>query len=271
MNTVLLPSGSRPALALLALALATAAVQPVVVQPVAGQRPVPSTGLEIMQEVDLRSRGWGDMEAELRMEIHDDGDLRLRVLDVKLLEAEDGDRTLLVLKEPRDLTGTAFLSIRRPGGDRAGWMSLPSQRRPRRIGDARGSDAFLGSHLTYADLDPPSLDGYDFRVVSEEEIAGAAGVVVERTVAGRESGPRELVWVDTRDFLVHRVEFYGADGALDRSLVIDSYQTVAGFPRPARLEMRQAEGTGRTVLEWRDIQIDVGLSERDFDPGRLGG
>lgn len=211
------------------------------------------------------------MEAELRMEIHDDGDIRLRVLDVKLLEAEDGDRTLLVLKEPRDLAGTAFLSIRRPGGDRAGWMSLPSQRRARRIGDARGSDSFLGSHLTYADLDPPSLDDYDFRVVSQEEIAGAAGVVVERTIAGQETGPRELVWVDTRDFLVHRVEFYGTDGALDRSLVIDSYQTVAGFPRPVRLEMRQAERTGRTVLEWRDMQIGVGLSERDFDPGRLGG
>ena len=253
---------ARAALALVA-ALAAAL-------PLAGQDTTPSTALEIMEEVDRRARGWGDLEGEIRMEIHDD-DVRLRVLDVKLLEAPDGDRTLLVLREPRDLTGTAFLSIRREGGERAGWMYLPSQRRARRIGDARASDAFLGSHLTYGDLDAPSLAGHDFRVVSRESVAGAPGAVIERTPAGAPDGPRELLWVDTRDFLVHKVEFYGADGELDRTLEVGAYETVAGFPRPARLEMRPAGGTGRTVLTWRDVRIGVGLTERDFDPRRLGG
>jgi outer membrane lipoprotein-sorting protein len=258
MSTAPIRSGVLVLLSLLSLHL-----------PLAGQTAPDAT--EIMEKVDRGARGWGDMEAELRMEIHEGDDVRLRVLDVRLMESGDGDRTLLVLKEPRDLAGTAFLSIRRGDGGRAGWMYLPSRRRARRIGDARASDAFLGSHLTYADLDPPSLVGYDFRSVTRETIDGADGVVVERTRSGEDGGPRELIWVDTRDFRVHRVEFYGTDGSLERTLEVEEYDSVSGFSRPTRLVMRQAEGGGRTVLTWHDVRIGVGLTEADFDPGRLGG
>ncbi len=65
------------------------------------------------------------------------------------------------------------------------------------------------------------------------------------------------------------MEYVGDEGTAERTLLVGGYEVVDGFPRPTRLEMQ--EGDGRTVLEWSDIRVGVGLSERDFDPRRLGG
>ena len=226
---------------------------------------------EVMEEVDRRTRGWGDMEAELLMEIHRGDDVWRRLLDVRLMEADGEDRTLLVLREPADLAGTAFLSIRAANGERSQWIYLPSRRRSRRISGTQASDPFLGSDFTYGDLDPPSLAGYDFRLLREVDVEGVPGVVIERTDREEPDGPRERLWVDTRDFRLHRVEYLDGGGALDRTLVLDAYEVVDGFARPGRLEMREEGGDDRTVLVWSDIRIGVGLTDRDFDPGRMGG
>ncbi|HSG47652.1 MAG TPA: outer membrane lipoprotein-sorting protein [Longimicrobiales bacterium] len=238
--------------------------------PLTAQSPE-ADGLRIMREVEARGRGFGDMDATLRMTVYRGGEPRVRVLDLRLLEAPDADRTLMVLREPADLAGTAFLSIGSPEGERSQWIYLPSRRRVRRISGSQSSDPFLGSDFTYGDMDTPRLAGYRFRVVREEVWEGGRGVVVERRRDGSDDGSRELLWVDTGEYRVHRVEYLGAGGEPVRTLLVGEYRVVDGFPRPTRLEMRQAEGDSRTVLEWSDLRIGVGLSEQDFDPRRLGG
>lgn len=249
--------------------LLVAAALPAAALPIAAQDG-DARARSVMEEVDRRSRGWGDLQAVLRLEIHRDGDTRNRTLDLKMMEAGEEDRTLLVLREPPDLAGTAFLSVLRSDGDRAQWIYLPSRRRVQRIAGASSSDSFLGSHFRHSDLGTPSLAGYRFRVLREESVAGSPGVVIRRTRAGEPDGPREHLWVDTSSHRLHRVEYYEGDGALVRTLEIAAYRTVDGFDRPTRLVMTSHEEAGRTVLTWSDVRIGVGLTERDFDPRRLG-
>lgn len=225
---------------------------------------------EIMEEVDRRGRGWGDLEAVLRLEIHREGTVRIRTLDLKTMEGGEEDRMLLVLREPPDLSGTAFLSILGSDGERAQWMYLPSRRRVQRIAGASSSDAFLGSHFRYSDLGTPSLGGYRFRLVREASVAGSPGAVLERTREGDPAGPRERLWVDTSNYRLHRVEYYDEDARLDRTLEVGGYRSVQGFDRPTRLEMTDHDDGGRTVLTWSEVRIGVGLTERDFDPRRIG-
>ena len=69
-------------------------------------------GFEIVKEMDRRSHGFKDFQTELDMRIHDaDGRVRVREMEVRGLESEDGDRTIMVLSRPADLSGTAFLSV----------------------------------------------------------------------------------------------------------------------------------------------------------------
>ena len=93
--------------------------------------------------------------------------------------------------------------------------------------------------------------------------------MVERTRAGDDS-ERSLLWIDTEQHRLHRVDYFEGSGGLARTLEISEYSEVGGFWRPARMVMRQAGSEDRTILEWTDVRLGVGLEERDFDPSRFG-
>ncbi|GMR12184.1 MAG: outer membrane lipoprotein-sorting protein [Gemmatimonadota bacterium] len=238
---------------------------------VAGQD-IDDRGLAIVKEMDRKNRGFVDFEVELRMEIHDErGRTRVREMTVRSLESKTGDRTLIVLRRPADLAGTTFLSIPKDQGRRAQWIYLPTARRVRRIGGSQSSDAFLGSHFTYDDLTPPAVEGFDYRWVRDQEISGRPGALIERCDSACSAGlPRQLLWVDTDRYLLHRVDYFDADGVLQRTLRITDYRPVKGFWRASHMEMVDVESGGRTVLEWSGFRLGIGLKERDFEPARLG-
>lgn len=233
---------------------------------------VTDRGFEIVKEMDRRSHGFEDFQAKLDMRIHDaDGRVRVREMDVRGLESEEGDRTIMVLRRPADLSGTAFLSVLQGEGRRAQWIYLPAARRRRRIGGSQTDDSFLGSHFTYGDMAPPSIAGFSYRWVRDEDVLGHSGAVVERCPSSCTQGAkRELLWIDTDRYLLHRVDYFDSDGVHDRTLLITGHELVDGFWRAMHMEMAEVEDGGKTVLDWSELRLGVGLRERDFDPARLG-
>ena len=177
----------------------------------------------------------------------------------------------MVLSRPVDLSGTAFLSVLQREGRRAQWMYLPAARRRRRIGGSQTDDSFLGSHFTYGDMAPPSIAGFSYRWVRDEDVLGHSGAVVERCPSScTEGAKRELLWIDTDRYLLHRVDYFDSDGVHRRTLRITGYERVDGFWRAMHMEMAEAEDGGKTVLDWSQLRLGIGLRERDFDPARLG-
>lgn len=228
-------------------------------------------GKELVQELDAQSAGYGDFEAALTMRIADGDGERLRQMRVQGLEGADGDRTRIVLERPADLAGTEFLSASGSDGSRSQWIYLPQARRVRRIAGSQSSDAFLGSHFTYDDMTPPSVEGYAYRWIRDVSISGRPGALVERVEAdGSGTYPRQLLEMDTERSLLHRVEFFDAQGQRRKELTLGDYTDVDGFWRARRMTMTDLDDGESTVLEWSDIHIGVGLSRGDFDPSRLG-
>ena len=68
-------------------------------------------GLQIATESDSRDVGFGDSQSELKMILRNkQGDESTRKMSNKTLEVDgDGDKSLVVFNEPRDVKGTAFL------------------------------------------------------------------------------------------------------------------------------------------------------------------
>ena len=242
----------------------------VVGAPLAGQD-APDRGEEIVREVERRSRGYGDLEAGLVMRILEGDRERIREMHVRGLESEDGNRTRMTLERPADMAGTEFLSALEDDGERHQWIYLPAARRVRRISGARSSDSFLGSHFTYDDMTPPKVEGFTYRWIRDEEISGQPGAVVERTsLDDRTEYPRQLLWIETERYVLHRIEFFTSEGEHSRSLDLEQYLEIGGFWLAGRMTMMHLEDSARTILEWSDMRVGVGLSARDFEPSRLG-
>jgi len=229
-------------------------------------------GRDVVERMQQSTQGYGSFVADLEMRIFtDEGRQRVRTMTVSSLESESGDRTLIILKTPVDLSGISFLSVLGAGGSRAQWIYLPSARRARRIGGGQSDDAFLGSHFTYRDMSSPIVDDYSYRWIRAQDIDGRPGALVERchTTCTAETG-HELLWIETDRHVLRRVDFFGVDGARTRTLTLEDYLQADGFWRPMFIEMIDVLEGGRTELHWSEWRIGVELRERDFEAARLG-
>ena len=113
-------------------------------------------GLAIAQEARDRIGGFGDFTARQVMVLRNrQGQESGRQLRVRVLEMpDDGDKSLFVFDDPRDVRGTAFLvHAHRMGADDQ-WLYLPALRRVKRISSANRSGSFMGSEFAYEDMTP---------------------------------------------------------------------------------------------------------------------
>jgi hypothetical protein len=69
-------------------------------------------GLAIMIEADKRDQGWQDSSVDMLMTLRNrQGEESVRKIRMKNLEViGDGDKSLTVFDQPRDVKGTAFLT-----------------------------------------------------------------------------------------------------------------------------------------------------------------
>ena len=228
----------------------------------------------IVDEADRRLSGYGDFTATLTMTLREPGGSeRVREMHILGLEVPgQGDKTLVVFSLPRDLRGTSILTVTHRESPSDQWIHLPAIRRTRRIAGSSRSDSFMGSEFTFEDIGSRDLRQYRYRYLRGEALGGTATHVLERFPLDENSGyGRQILWMDTEEYRLLRIDYYDRDGAHVKSLRLDGYRRYAGGQwRPDRMVMNDLASGKSTMLEWREYAFGVGLSDDDFDPRRLG-
>lgn len=232
-------------------------------------------GRAVAVQAQRRREGYGDSVAELTMTlVGEGGRTRTRRLTWRMLEGAapgEGDKSLTIFHEPRDIAGTAFLShtyVDRPDDQ---WLYLPSLRRVRRIPPANQSSAFVGSEFSYEDLLSDEVERFDYRWLRNEPCADVACFVVERYPAYENSGySKQIAWIDQSEFRPVKIEFYDRRARLEKTLTFEDYRRYLDrFWRAQRLTMDN-HLTGRsTILDFGPFDFQTGLAPEDFDPSVL--
>ena len=228
----------------------------------------------VVDEVDRRLSGYDNFTATMTMTLREsDGSERVREMHILGLEVpEDGDKTLVVFDLPRDLQGTSILTVTHPDAPSDQWLYLPAVRRTRRIATSRRSSSFMGSEFTFEDIGSQDLRQYRYRYLREETLDGTPSHVLERFPIDEESAyARQVLWMDTEEYRLLRVDYYDREGEHVKSLRVDGYQQYEGGRwRPDRMVMNELASGKSTTLEWSEYAFATGLRDRDFDPRRLG-
>jgi len=230
-------------------------------------------GLAIAREMDRRDAGWGDQQAEMMMILRNrQGQESLRRLRVRTLEvAGDGDLSLTIFDEPRDVKGTAFLSHTHALEADDQWLYLPALKRVKRISSANKSGPFMGSEFAYEDLTSHEVDKYRYRWLRDEPLDGRPSMVMERVPVYEHSGySHQVVWVDAQMWQPLKVEYYDRKDALLKTLELTRYaQYLQRFWRPGRMQMVNHQNGKSTELLWSGYRFGTGLGPTDFDRGAL--
>lgn len=230
-------------------------------------------GLAIAIEADRRDTGWDNQLSDMEMILRNkQGEESKRTLNIKTLEVEnDGDKSLTVFDNPRDVKGTAFLSYTHALEPDDQWLYLPALKRVKRISSANKSGPFVGSEFAYEDLSSQEVEKYSYKWLRDETLNGKETFVIERYPAYEYSGyTRQIVWIDKSIYQPLKVEYYDRKNALLKTLTISNYrQYIDKYWRPDSMLMVNHQTGKETLLNWKNYQFNNDLDERDFDLNTL--
>ena len=230
-------------------------------------------GLAIAREVDARDTGWGDFQAAMSMLLKNrHGEESLRQMRVKSLEVEnDGDKSLIIFDQPRDVKGTALLTFSHKVKDDDQWLYLPALKRVKRIASRNKSGPFMGSEFAFEDLASQEVEKYTYKFIRDDELDGKPVFVMERYPVSKYSGyTRQLVWIDKERYIPLKIEFYDRKNALLKVLVFRGYrQYLDKYWRADEMFMDNKQTGKSTLLTWKNYQFRTGLKDSDFTRNSL--
>ena len=230
-------------------------------------------GLDIAQEADRRDTGYQNFKAELTMLLRNKhGKESLRNMRTRSLEVEDdGDKTMIIFDQPRDVKGTALLTFSHKTEADDQWLYLPALKRVKRISSRNKSGPFMGSEFAYEDLASQEVEKYTYRYVKDDILNGQAMFVIERDPVDENSGyQRQLVWIDQAEYRPIRIEYYDRKNSLLKTLGFTGYiQYLDRYWRAREMYMQNHQTGKSTLLTWENYQFRVDLKDSDFTNNSL--
>ena len=226
-------------------------------------------GLKIATDASDKDDGFGNFTARQVMVLRNkQGQESRRQLRIKALEvAGDGDKSLTVFDQPRDVKGTALLTHAHKQEADDQWLYLPALKRVKRISSSNRSGSFMGSEFAYEDLSPPEVEKFTYRYLRDEPCGDLTCTVTERfPVDKKASGySRQVVWRDKDELRIWKVEYYDRKDAHLKTLTIAKYkQYLDRYWRAGEMTMVNHLTGKSTVLSWADYQFRTNLKARDF-------
>lgn len=232
-------------------------------------------GLQIAMENDRRDRGFKDSTADLKMILENaHGQTSARSLKIKTLEVPDldeGDKTLTVFEEPRDVSGTALLSFAHITTPDDQWLYLPALKRVKRIASANKSGPFMGSEFAYEDFTAQEVKKYKYKFLRTEACGELQCYVVEQYPVYEHSGYTKMIaWIDTEEFRNQKIEFYDRKESLLKTLTFSKYRKYLDTHwRPLDMYMVNHQTGKKTRLTYTDYAFQTGLTDKDFSRDKL--
>ncbi len=235
-------------------------------------------GLAIAVEADKRDKGFISTEAKLLMTLKNaQGQESKRFIRSQTLEQEnDGDKTLIIFDQPRDVKGTALLSFTHKTGSDDQWLYLPALKRVKRIASRNKSGPFMGSEFAYEDLSSQEVEKYTYKFLREEscpgeEFAQLTCFVSERYPVDENSGyTRQVGWMDKNEYRVIKIDYYDRKKSLLKTSKFSQYQQYLDkYWRAGQIDMQNHQSKKSTVIKWENYQFRTGLSDKDFTKNRL--
>jgi Outer membrane lipoprotein-sorting protein len=174
-------------------------------------------------------------------------------------------KSVLRFLVPAEVKGVALLVVNHPDRASDQWMWTPALQRERRIALQDRSTRFFGTDFSFEDLEERDVSQYDYRLLGEEPVDGAACWRIESVPSERKISQytKSEVWIRKDTFTFAQVESYVKTEVVRRLRYSDFVQ-VQGIWTGRRLEMTDLRRKSRTILTLDQLEYNVPLKEEDF-------
>jgi hypothetical protein len=229
------------------------------------------TGREVMDAAQHKhgfSR-WKDRISEITMESYTK-DTVVRTRDATVTEQTDprGEhRTFMEFTGPADVSGTLFLHLSPRGATDQQWLWTPVTRRARRLPDASRDENFMGTDLSYRDLElivriqQWTDDEATATLDADETVDGHPSRVVTLVPKNKEFPySRYRLWFGADDSFLWRVEITDLEGRPFKRVALRRYERIQDYATAREAEVANLQYGTHTIYTLGKVTYDTDVS-----------
>ena len=151
-------------------------------------------------------------------------------------------KSVIRFTAPAEVKGVALLIVNHPDRASDQWMWTPALERDRRIALQDRSTRFFGTDFSFEDLEERDVDQYDYTLLGEEAVDGAACWQIESTPKQAQSSQYtpSIVWIRKDNYALGPDRFFVKDDVVRRLNYRDIQQRAGHLDRPRARDDRPA-------------------------------
>ncbi|ARV14162.1 outer membrane lipoprotein-sorting protein [Polaribacter sp. SA4-12] len=174
------------------------------------------------------------------------------------------DYSIILVTSPAKEKGTVFLKRVKEV-----WNWIPSIERNIKLPPSMMSQSWMGTDFTNDDLvkEASSVSDYNHKLLKKETISDKDCYKIEMIPKPSAAivWEKVIVWIDTKDFLQLKTEFYDEDGELVNIMNASEVKEVGGRKITSKIEMFPVDKEGNsTVIIYNDIIFDTPIKDNFF-------
>ena len=232
------------------------------------------TGREVIDDAQKKNgfSTWHDRVLDTTMESYTTTLQRTRDATVSEQTDPRGEhRTFMEFVGPADVTGTLFLHLSPRGDKDQQWVWTPATRKARRLADAARDENFMGTDLSYRDLElivriQQWNDAESTATLEPEEQIDGKPCHVVNLLPKNEEFPysRYRLFFGTGDLLLWQVEVYDLDKKLFKRVRLSQYERIQDYATARESEIANVPYNTHTVFKIRNVRYDTHVPDDLF-------
>lgn len=230
------------------------------------------SGEQVMTWLDTAESS-RDVTQDMIILIKRDEQILKRVLKSESIRTKQGRKSFMEFSLPAEVQGTRYLtwSYDDPKMVDDMWLYLPNANLTRRISGSANKGTFMRSDLINEDLQSRSVQDDAHTLLRMEECGDVQCYVVESVPydAKSSSYQKRVTWVREDIHLVHKMERYSKQGELLKTTWYGEHKQFGNYWMAQKMITKSAVSESETLIEFKNIQVNVGLNEADFSQSRL--
>lgn len=203
------------------------------------------------------------------------GSTRQRQIEIRSMEIKKLNKTLVRFHAPADVAGTGFLRLDTEGGDDEQYLYLPALGKVKRISGSQRNQRFMGTDLTYADLESRELKDVNAKRLPDVELGGKLVYVIEAIPKNPDDKDvqygKTISWIHKKSFVPLKTEFYDKNLRLLKKLTVRKLEKKSGNWIAMDSVVTNVQRKTKTRLQIQNIEFDVKLGANEFTQRALSG
>ena len=223
------------------------------------------------------NQGFGGQTSTMVMKIKEkNGEIVTRIMSMISKEQDGGQKNLLVIDKPADVSGTKLLTWSYTG-TKLQWLYLPSFKKIKKVAGTGRYGSFMGSEFSYEDLLTPSLDDYTYQYLSEKMVAKKKTWLVKRLPKNLENTQysKHLVYFDQKTYQPLKIEFFNQK---KKKFKIAYFVNFKGYRKKGQskkfwladtFSMKNVLTGRSSSITWKQRTLGADIDDDDLDKSSL--